>query len=254
MKIVIIEDEKPTARDLAATIKLIDPDIEVLAMIGSVEEAIPFLQEHDDIDLIFSDIQLSDGVSFTIFQSIQNTIPVIFCTAYLQYAIEAFNSTGIDYILKPFSEVEVNKALQKYQSLKQKLSKREIDYSDVVGLLKSRLQPEKIPSVIIHLGDRIIPLDGATVAIFFIVDKAVIAHTFDGKEYVVSQQLDKLEDIFSPFFFRANRQFLVNRKAVKDATVYFNRKLLVNLTIPFKEQVHVGKVKVSSFLDWLSKH
>ncbi|HTJ51885.1 MAG TPA: LytTR family DNA-binding domain-containing protein [Cyclobacteriaceae bacterium] len=254
MKVVIIEDEKLTARDLAATIRLVDPDIEILAMIGSVEEAIPFLQGRDDIDLIFSDIQLSDGLSFTIFESIKNNVPVIFCTAYLQYAIEAFNSAGIDYILKPFSEVEVNKALQKYQNLKQKLSAHEIDYSDVVGLLKSRLQPEKIPSVIIHLGDRIIPLDGATVAIFYIVDKAVIAQTFEGKEYVLSQQLDKLESTFNPFFFRVNRQFLINRKAVKEATVYFNRKLLVNLTVPFKEQIQVGKVKVTSFLEWLSNY
>lgn len=254
MKVVIIEDEKPTARDLAATIHLVDPDIEILAMIGSVEEAIPFLQDRHDIDLIFSDIQLSDGLSFTIFERTKNNIPVIFCTAYLQYAVEAFNSAGINYILKPFSEVEVNRALQKYQNLRQKLSGREIDYSDVVGLLKSRLQPEKIPSVIIHLGDRIIPLDGATIALFYIVESAVIAHTFDGKEYVVSQQLDKLEGIFDPFFFRANRQFLVNRKAVKDATVYFNRKLLVNLMVPFKEQIQVGKVKVNSFLEWLSRH
>lgn len=253
MKVVIIEDEKPTARDLAATIQQIDPGIEVLAMIGSIEEAIPFLQAHRDIDLIFSDIQLSDGLSFTIFENTNNDIPVVFCTAYLQYAIEAFNSAGINYILKPFSEIEVRKALLKYQNLKQKFSPPDIDYTTVVGLLKTRLQPDKIPSVLIHAGDRIIPVDGATVAFFYIVDTAVVAHTFDGKEHVVSQQLDKLESIFEPFFFRANRQFLINRKAVKDATVYFNRKLLVNLTIPFKEQIQVGKVKVTSFLDWLSQ-
>jgi len=253
MKVVIIEDEKPTARDLAATIQQVDPGIEVLAMIGSIEEAIPFLQARRDIDLIFSDIQLSDGLSFTIFETTDNTIPVVFCTAYLQYAIEAFNSAGINYILKPFSEIEVRKALHKYQNLKQKFSPADIDYTTVVRLLKSQLQPDKVPSVLIHVGDRIIPVDGTTVAFFYIVDTAVVAHIFDGKEHVVSQQLDKLESIFAPFFFRANRQFLVNRKAVKDATVYFNRKLLVNLTIPFKEQIQVGKVKVTSFLDWLSR-
>lgn len=254
MKVVIIEDEKPTARDLAATIRQVDPDIEILAMLGSVEEAIPFLQENKDIDLIFSDIQLGDGLSFTIFENTKTDIPVVFCTAYLQYAIEAFNSAGINYIVKPFSEVEVSRALHKYQNLKQKLSPAEIDYSNVVDLLKSSLRPDKVPSVLIHVGDRIIPVDGATVAFFHIVDTAVMAHTFDGKEYVVSQQLDKLESTFAPFFFRPNRQFLINRKAVKDATVYFNRKLLVNLTIPFKDQILVGKLKVTSFLDWLSKH
>lgn len=254
MKVLIIEDEKPTARDLAATIQQVDPSIEILAMIGSVKDAISFLQEHPDIDLIFSDIQLSDGLSFSIFERTKNDIPVIFCTAFLQYAIEAFNSAGINYILKPFSAIEVRKALHKYENFKQKFYSPDIDYAGVVDLLKRRLQPDKIPSVLIHVGDRIIPVDGATVAFFYIVDTAVMAHTFEGSEYVVSQQLDKLETIFTPFFFRPNRQFLINRRAVKEATVYFNRKLLVKLTFPFKEQIQVGKVKVTSFLDWLSKH
>lgn len=254
MRVVIIEDEQLTARDLAATLTAINLEIEILAMIGSVEDAGALLESRDDIDLIFSDIQLSDGLSFSIFERITNQVPVIFCTAYHQYAIEAFNSLGIDYILKPFSEDAVAKALQKYQNLKQKLSAHRQDYSEIVELLRVRAHPEKTPSVLIHTADRIIAVDGATIAMFYIVDGAVIAQTFEGRELVVSQHLDKLESLFVPFFFRANRQFLVNRKAVRDATVYFNRKLLVNLTIPCKDQIPVGKVKVTAFLEWLSRY
>jgi two-component system, LytTR family, response regulator LytT len=254
MKIVIIEDEKWTAKDLSKTITSIDSDAEIVAMLASVEEAIDYLKDKADIDLIFSDIQLGDGLSFEIFETIQNQTPIIFCTAFNEYALKAFNTVGIDYLLKPFTKNTVSKALEKYQQLKDKMTPPQEDYSSVMNLLKNQLNLGKVPSVIMQQGDKIIPLDGATIALFYIEDDYVFAHTFDQKRHLLSQKLDGLEKIFYPSFFRVNRQFLVSRKAIKDASHFFNRKILVNLTFPFKEQIIVGKLKVTAFLEWLAQN
>jgi two-component system, LytTR family, response regulator LytT len=252
MKIVIIEDEKLTAKDLAKTIKGIEPDIEIMALLHSVEEAIAFFKTKPDLDLIFSDIELGDGLSFEIFEKTQNKVPVIFCTAFNEYALEAFKTVGIDYLLKPFSKITVEKALKKYNSLKEKLAPQKETLPNLMTLLKNQLFPTKIPSVIMQQGDKIIPLDGDKIALFYIEDDYVFAYTFDQKSHILSQKLDVLEKTFSPSFFRANRQFLINRKAVKDASHSFNRKIEVNLLFPFKEQIIVGKLKVTSFLEWLA--
>ncbi len=251
MKIVIIEDEKLTANDLAKTIKGVEPDIEVAAILASVEEAIAYLRKAQDIDLIFSDIELGDGLSFQVFEQLGTKIPVIFCTAYDKYSLEAFKTIGIDYVLKPFSKASIEKTLAKYQNLKEKLSPPSENYNDMLNTLKNQLF-QKMPSVIIHQGDKIIPISGADIALFFVEDDYTFAYTFDQKKLLVNQTLETIEKTFGGTFFRANRQFLVSRKAVKDASHSFNRKIQVNLTIPFKEQILVGKLKITTFLEWLA--
>lgn len=251
MKIVIIEDEKLTAKDLARTLKVVESDIEVVAMLHSVEEAIEFFKTKPTIDLIFSDIELGDGLSFEIFEKQQITTPIIFCTAYNQYALEAFKTVGIDYILKPFSKQSIENTLTKFQILKEKLAAPKDDYTDLLSVLKQKIAPAN-PSVLIHQGDKIIPLNGKNIALFFIEDNYTFAYTFEGKKHILSQNMDGLESIFSPEFFRANRQFLVNRKAVKDASHFFNRKIVINLSIPFHEHIVVGKLKVTAFTSWLA--
>lgn len=252
MKIVIIEDEKLTAKDLARTIRSVAPDAEILTMLQSVEDAVSFFADSPAVDLIFSDIQLGDGLSFEIFEQSNLTIPIIYCTAFNHYALEAFKTLGIDYVVKPFSASTVAQALEKYRTMKQALNPPQQNYSALVDLLKLQLSPAKSPSVIIQQGDKIIPLASDKIALFFIEHDAVFAYTFDGKKHLLSQKLNELEKTYSQGFFRANRQFLISRKAVKDASHYFNRKVLIHLTIPFKEQIIVGKVKVSAFMDWLA--
>lgn len=254
MKILIIEDEKLTAKDLARTIAGHDPDAEIVAMPASVEESIAFLRTSPPIDLIFSDIQLGDGLSFEIFEKTRNQTPVIFCTAFNEYALEAFKTFGIDYLLKPFSKATVGKALEKYHLFKDRLSSPKADMSELMHLLKAQLQPTKTPSVIIQQGDKIIPLDTAQVALFAVENDGVFAYTFELRKWLLSQTLDHLEQSLSPTFFRANRQYLVNRRAVKDASQHFNRKIAINLTVPFTEQIVVGKLKVTAFVEWLAKH
>ena len=252
MKIVIIEDEKLTAKDLAKTIKGIDSDIEIVTLLHSVEEAIDFFSTNPKLDLIFSDIELGDGLSFEIFEKVNNRIPIIFCTAFNEYALDAFKTVGIDYLLKPFSKITVEKSLEKYYSLREKLIPQNNALPDLMNLLKTQLFPSKTSSVIMQLGDKIIPLEGNAIALFYIEDNAVFAYTFNQKRHLLSQKLDILEKTFHPTFFRANRQFLINRKAIKDASHYFNRKIVVNLTLTFNEQIIVGKLKVTAFLDWLA--
>jgi DNA-binding LytR/AlgR family response regulator len=254
MKIVIIEDEKLTARDLAKTINVVEPDFEIAALLHSVEDAIDFFKTKPEIDLIFSDIELGDGLSFEIFEKQRITTPIIFCTAYNQYALEAFKTVGIDYLLKPFSKHSVGKAIEKFYLLKGKALPQESDYTNLMNLIKKQLNPNQNPSVIIQQADKIIPLDAGKIALFYIADDGVFAYTFDKTKHLLSHKLDVLEQQFSPSFFRANRQFLVNRKAVKDASHYFNRKIVVNLHIPFHEQIVVGKLKVTAFVDWLANN
>ncbi|MBX2818103.1 MAG: LytTR family DNA-binding domain-containing protein [Rhodothermaceae bacterium] len=251
MNILIIEDEKRTANDLKRTIFAVVPEAEVYGIVGSVEAGIDFLNNHKQIDLIFSDIQLADGLSFDIFQTTKNDIPVIFCTAYDQFALQAFQTYGIDYILKPFDEPAVKRAIDKYKNLIG--TSRPTDFRDVTEAIKQQLFPsKKTTSILIHQGDKLIPLSVDDVAIFFIKDELLSAYTFSGIRYFVDKKLDSLEAELSPTFFRANRQQLIHRRAVRDVSQYFHRKLMVNLSIPFKEEVVVGKLKVTAFKEWLS--
>lgn len=255
MKIVLIEDEHLTAKDLALTIKEIEPEFEIVEILNSVEEAIAYLNTNKNIDLIFSDIQLGDGLSFEIFEKTNNKIPVIFCTAYDEYALKAFNTFGIYYFLKPFSKETVKIALSKYHDLKEKLQlAEENNFSDIIKQLKINLNPSTTPSIIIYEGEKIIPINSSRIAYFYIDHKSTYAQTFDNKRHLISQNMEYLERNLSPLFFRANRQYLLNRKAVIDASQFFNRKIVVNLNVPCDEKIIVGKVKITPFLDWLTHY
>jgi two-component system, LytTR family, response regulator LytT len=251
MKIVIIEDEILTAKDLKKSLLAIDNEIEILAILQSVEESIEYLSENKKIDLIFSDIQLGDGLSFDIFERIQNTTPVIFCTAYNEYALKAFDTYGIDYILKPFSTETVTKSLNKYLNFIGKFAQPKANYGNILNELREQLSPQST-SVIVKKGYKIIPIQASEIALFYFENGYSFAHTFEGKTHILSKNLEELEHSFSPTFFRANRQHLINRKAIKDAAQHFNRKLVVNLTIPFKEEIIIGKLKITAFTNWLA--
>ncbi|MCU0322955.1 MAG: LytTR family DNA-binding domain-containing protein [Chitinophagaceae bacterium] len=251
MKIAIIEDENITAKDLKKILLSIDSEIEVVVVLQSVEEAIEYLNNNADIDLIFSDIQLGDGLSFDIFEEIKNTTPIIFCTAYNEYALKAFSNFGIDYILKPFSTEAVTTSINKYLQFKGKFAKPKADYGNILNELREQLTP-KSNNIIVKKGDKIIPIEIGNIALFYFENGYSFAYTFEGKTHILSKNLDELEDTFSPTFFRANRQHLINRKAVKDAAQHYNRKLVVNLSVHFKEEIIVGKLKITAFTNWLA--
>lgn len=251
LNVVIIEDEKLTALDLAGTLKKIDADIEVKAILSSVEEALAYLQTDASFDLVFSDIQLPDGLSFDIFKKVRLSVPIIFCTAYDQYALKAFDANGIDYLLKPFNKDTVSKAIDKYRLLKGNVQVQPDMFEKIMNLLEQK-SIRQASSIIVYQGDKIIPVEIESIALFFLEDNYVFAFTFGQKRHIVSQTLEELENLCGPFFFRVNRQYLVNRKAIKDAARYLNRKILVHLHVNYPGQILVGKLKASLFLEWLS--
>jgi two-component system response regulator LytT len=254
MKVAIIEDEKLTAHDLAKTLRAVEPDIEIMQVLTSVEEAVEFFRTAPPLDLIFSDIELGDGLSFEIFEQCPINTPIIFCTAYDHYALKAFGTVGIDYILKPFSKNSIEKTLLKYQQFKNSFQTNNATPANPYEQLLKTLQNQlisKTPSVLITQGDKIIPLNSQQIALFFVEGDYTFVYTFDQKTHLVQQTLEHWEKTLTPTFFRANRQFLVNRKAIKDASHHFNRKLAINLNVPFKENIIISKLKVTPFLEWL---
>jgi two-component system, LytTR family, response regulator LytT len=253
LKIVIIEDEELSAQDLKSTLLKIDTSIEIAAMLDSVKACEAYFANNPIIDLIFSDIELGDGQSFDVFEKINSTTPIIFCTAYNQYALKAFETAGIDYILKPFSKQTVEKALTKYKNLRPHENTLEPNnLNQLLDQLRKELNHNKLPNILTYLQDKIIPIEGDQIALFYIEHNLVKALTFQGKTIHTNYKLDELEKSFTPYFFRANRQFLVNKKAIKEASQHFHRKLQIHLSVLFPQEILVGKEKASAFLQWLS--
>jgi DNA-binding LytR/AlgR family response regulator len=251
MKIVLIEDEKLTADDLAETILQIVPDAQIVAMLTSVRSATSWFQLNPSPDLIFSDIQLGDGLSFEIFKNINISTPVIFCTAFDAYALRAFEANGIDYLLKPFDKETVESALQKYSKLKNQFSANVPNFDQLMQWIEQKKRPVQ-GSVLVYKQDKIVPVRFDDIALFYIENEITWLITFDNKRYSINKTIENIEEVASDDFFRVNRQFLVHRNAVKEASQYFARKLAVTLTVPFKETITVSKNKVSDFLLWLS--
>ena len=253
LRVIIIEDEKYTAKDLADTLMKVDNDIEIVATLVSVEQAVNFFKKETEFDLIFSDIQLPDGLSFDVFKSVKVKVPVIFCTAFDKYALEAFDTNGIDYLLKPFNKASVSKALDKYMALKLNFKAPETNLDKLINKLEQQISRQS-NSVIVYQGDKIVPVETNQIALFYLEDDYAFALTFDSKKHILTQSLEELENLCGNTFFRANRQYLVNRKAIKDASRYLNRKILINLNVNYPEQILVGKLKITSFLQWLANN
>ncbi len=253
MNIVIIEDEGLVADDLELNIrKLIDEPLDIV-QIRSVKEGIAYFKNNKSTDLIFSDIQLGDGLSFEIFVAESVTAPVIFCTAYDEYALDAFKTNGIDYILKPFTLQTLDNALQKYKQLKKIFSTDQMPQFDALMQLLAGKETQKAASVLVYHLDKIIPINLDDIAMFYLANEVTHLLTFSGKTFYPNKTLDELEKLCGSSFFRANRQFLVCRKAIIDVSSFFSRKLSLNLNINFSEKVIISKGKAAQFLSWLAK-
>lgn len=252
MKVVIIEDEELTAEDLAESIQRADPAVQLEAIVKSVKDGIAYFRQQELPDLIFSDIQLGDGLSFEIFKSFSRIIPVIFCTAYDAYALDAFKANGIDYIIKPYTQQNISEALHKYRELRKDAAAQN-PYDKILKLFENR-KSGSVASLLIHYKDKILPMRISEIALFYIENEITYLLTFDQKKYSVNHALGEIEKMAGSDFYRASRQYLVNRKAIKDASHHFSRKLTINLILPFHETLTVGKLKVSEFLEWLSEN
>ena len=256
MNIVIIEDEVQTAWDLQNSIQALQPDYKVIAVIDSVETGIKWFSNNEQPDLIFSDIQLGDGLAFEILQQFQLTCPVVFCTAYDEYALKAFQNNGVDYLLKPVEEELLKKSFDKINILKTP-SKNIYDsslFSKLIKEITENIQSYK-STFLVSYRDKMIPVNVSDIIFFRIIADAVELSTNSNQQYRLSYSLDYIESIVDPkFFFRANRQYLLAYKAIKEVENYYDRKLLIRLANVNAEPVIVSKAKSSELLTWLENH
>ena len=250
MRILIIEDETKAARELEKLLQEVDAAIEVVGKIDSVENACNWLANNEHPDVIFSDIQLADGLFFDIYQQIEIKSPVVFCTAFDMYMMDAFETNAISYLLKPINREKVEKALVKLESLKTAFAP-EKSRLEINRLMQQLKQPYK-KALLVSQGEKIIPINVNDIACFYVDKMIVVITTLSNIEYLLSATLDEVEKIVDPaLFFRANRQFIVHRNAIISAERHFARKLVVRLSCKTKESIMVSKAKAQEFLDWL---
>lgn len=251
MKVLIIEDESIAAQALELLVKETSPEAEILSVLQTIEESVGWFEENSMPDLVFMDIHLADGSSFAIFEKVEITCPIIFTTAYDEYALKAFEVNSIDYLLKPINKLDLERALNKYQNLTANTEKASLE-----GLLAQMgtLRKKYKTCFLIPERDKLIPLATSNIAYVYIDTKTVKAIAMDGHTYYLNQTLDEIMAQLDPEqFFRANRQFIISRLAVKDMTVWFGNKLAVNLTVAVPEKIIVSKARVGEFKTWFAE-
>jgi two-component system response regulator LytT len=251
MNVLIVEDEIKTAELLKEIIES-NNNFTVIKIADSIEKTVSFLQKNSyNVDLLFLDIQLADGQSFSIFDQIDINKPVVFCTAYDEYVMKAFKNNGIDYILKPFEEKDIYNALEKVSNLKESLSKESSNLADKIKyLLKEDKSYQK--TIIVHVGDKMVPIEIDNIDLFHLENEAVKIYCSDNQKYIVFKRMDEIESILNEKdFFRINRQMIINRKTIKEIEPFFNRKVIVKTTVSLSEKAIVSRLKVSPFLKWI---
>ncbi|SBV90360.1 LytTR family DNA-binding domain-containing protein [uncultured Dysgonomonas sp.] len=248
IKAVIIEDEPLTANRLKRLIGKVREDIEIVALLQTVKETLEWLTSNDEPDLYFMDIQLSDGLSFDIFSAFKITKPVIFTTAYDEYAIKAFKANGIDYLLKPIALDDIEKSLARYRQYHPVSPVPDIE--DILRKV-SQKQPVYKANFLVEWRDQLLSVPETDIAYFHLSNKITYLVTAD-KKFVISSTLDYLEKEINPhLFIRINRQLIISRKCIKNIHVYFGNRLKLYLFPAPEEEVIVSRERVSEIKIWL---
>ncbi|MDX5347511.1 MAG: LytTR family DNA-binding domain-containing protein [Hymenobacteraceae bacterium] len=254
MQVLIIEDEAPAARRLQQLLRDQDSGLEIADTIDSVESAVKWLNRHQQPDLIFMDIQLADGLSFEIFDQVAIRTPVIFTTAYDEYAIRAFSVNSIDYLLKPIEPDHLKRSLQKYRLLKEQFGSTSGAQPELEQLLRSlHLNKKSYKNrFLVRQGERLLSVPAEEVAYFMAEDKIVLLCCQNNLRYPVDFSLDELESLLDPQqFFRINRQFIVSLSAIEQIHTYFNGKLKLDLQPEVEKEVLISREKAAIFKQWL---
>jgi len=257
MKILIVEDESATARRLQKLLLEIDADIQVLAILESIAQTVNWLGSNAEPDLIFMDINLSDGLSFGIFDEIELNCPVIFTTAYDQYAIQAFKVNSIDYLLKPVNKDSLAGSLRKYHKLHTRENEAQIDIPkfDIakLALALGVSKPTFLKRVVVRYGEIIKAIEIKDVAYFYSDEKIVFMALKEGKSYPVDFTLDHLEQRLDPdIFFRINRKFLINYYSIEKMISYSKSRIKITLNPPCELESISSTERSGEFKDWLS--
>ncbi|MEE4197801.1 MAG: LytTR family DNA-binding domain-containing protein [Bacteroidales bacterium] len=251
MKVLIVEDEKVAANRLEKMLHEIDPEIQVLAKTGTITESAKWLVNHE-ADLIFLDIQLSDGISFSIFDQVTVNTPVIFTTAYDQYAIKAFQLNSIAYLLKPIRKTELEDSLKKYKQLKSAFS---IDFEFLMEGIQNKKTDYK-KRFLIQIGDKIKKIETHEIAWFYALEKNVFLTTFSNQSIAIDYSLDALENLLDPEqFFRINRKYFLNMNAIESMTAYSRGRVKIKLNPPAENEMDtiVSVERAAGFKKWLNR-
>ena len=250
MKVLIIEDERPASRKLIRLLKEIDPEIEVINVLESVEQSVNWLFEYRSPELIFMDIQLEDGLCFEIFEKIRIKIPVIFTTAYDEYALKAFKVNSIDYLLKPINPDELRGAIDKFNTIYRTIQ----DYSKYESVIQ-QLPVRNKERFLIKIGKHYKSIPTSDIFCFYILERSVFLFSNSGKSYPVDYSLDKIQQSVDPMlFYRINRNFIVNYYAIQDMITYSSNRIKIILANWHeKEDILVSRERVSDFKTWMDR-
>ncbi len=253
VKIILIEDEPHNLRLLAGMIRNLRPGWEVVKTFESVKESVAWLRENRHPDLFFMDIQLADGLCFSLFDQVEVTSMVIFTTAFDQYAIRAFKVNSIDYLLKPFREKDLEEAIRKFESFWSFAARDQevADYSEILDAIRTGEKKYR-KRFLLSRGDAYDTLDVADIAWFYSENRVTTAVTYNQKRHVVDFPLESLEEQLDPGeFFRANRQLIVHVRAIQKIENHFGGKLKLRLNPPFDGEVMVSRLKAPAFKAWM---
>ena len=252
MNVVIIEDEHLTAERIATLLRQIDPGIKILSIIDSVKRSVEWFNSNPKPDLVFMDIQLADGLSFDIFDAVKIEAPVIFITAFQEYAIKAFKVNSVDYLLKPIAGDDLRAALDKYR----RYFNHELTIPSIGGDLLQNIRemiskPHK-SRFMVRVGDHIKTVDVENILYFYSLQKGSYIHTSDKRNYVIDYTLGALEEMLDPLLFhRINRRYLVTHKAISDLITLSSSKLKVILEHSDDDEIYISRERVASFKEWL---
>lgn len=251
MKTIIIEDEKPAARLLQRKLEKIKIKVDIL--LHSVEEAIDWFTENEHPDLIFLDIQLSDGLSFEIFEKVEIKSAIIFTTAYDEFALRAFKLNSIDYLLKPIDEDDLELAVSKYKERLPQKEKLQLDFEAIKKMLGNPFEKEFKKRFTVKIGQHLKVISVEEVECFFSENKGTYIHTFDNRNYLIESTLEILEQELDPDkFYRISRKFIIPITAIKEIVLFSNSRLKVILPSYNDEDVVVSREKVSQFKEWIN--
>ena len=250
MKVLIVEDELPAAEKLERYLLKYDPSSKVIATVDSIAKSVEWLSANQDtIDLIFMDIQLLDGLSFQIFQKVNVRKPVIFTTAFNEFALDAFKVNSIDYLLKPLTFTDLSASLKKLESLREQLQPEQSErIQQAFSSLKTKEYKNRF---MVKLGEHIRSITTDQIALFYADGRDVYLVTSQPRKFIVDYTLESLENILDPkIFFRLNRTFILNINSIKDVLVYSNSRLKITLVQEFDKEIIVSREKVGEFKDW----
>lgn len=248
MNVLIVEDEHIAAEKLKTLLNLVAPELNIVGHAKSVEEGKALVSKSGKIDLAFFDIQLEDGLSFSILEEINTTFPIIFTTAYDDYAIQAFDHHSVAYLLKPIQKKDLEKALEKLKSTQQSP-----DYSQILQLaIREAQKPNYKERFTVKAGDKIRLFDINEITCFFSRDKGTFLHTNEGRQYLIDYPLDRLETMIDPGkYFRVNRKHIISVEAIEKVIQHSNSRQKVVLSPEFDEDIIVARERVKDFKEWL---